>query len=329
MYGPTETTIWSAVHGLTPGEQGAPPLGRPLANQQIHVVDSRMEPVRPGTPGELLIGGLGVVRGYLNRPELTAERFVGDPFAGEGHRAYRTGDLVRRAADGRLEFLGRLDHQIKIRGYRIELGEIEAALLRQPHVREAVVIARTIDGIMRLIAYCVTSAGVRSAEPLRAQLRDTLPDYMVPAHVILLDALPRTPNGKIDRKALPDPGLIAEEGDAETDGPIVIDNPLQRQILDLWRDLLKRDRVGLRDNFFDLGGHSLLAVQAHRKLSALVEQPISLTDIFRFPTIESLSAHLEKGPVTAVADSAGKDRARARRMALQRRAAPLQVLVGN
>jgi natural product biosynthesis luciferase-like monooxygenase protein len=329
MYGPTETTIWSAVHGLAPGERGAPPLGRPLANQQIHVVDSRMEPVRPGTPGELLIGGPGVVRGYLGRPELTAERFVADPFAGEGHRAYRTGDLVRRGADGRLEFLGRLDHQIKIRGYRIELGEIEAALLRQPHVREAVVIARSIDGIVRLIAYCVTGAEGPKPEALRAQLRETLPDYMVPAHVIMLDALPRTPNGKIDRKALPDPGLVADEGGAEADTAIVIANPLQRQILDLWRDLLKRDRVGLRDNFFDLGGHSLLAVQAHRKLSLLVDRPISLTDIFRFPTIEALSAHLETGVATAPADTAGKDRARARRLALQRRAAPLQVSVGN
>jgi hypothetical protein len=329
MYGPTETTIWSAVHGLSGSDPGAPPLGRPLANQQIHVVDSRMEPVRPGTPGELLIGGLGVVRGYLGRAELTAERFIADPFAGEGRRAYRTGDLVQRSADGRLEFLGRLDHQVKIRGYRIELGEIETALLRQPHVREAVVIARAIDGIVRLIAYCVTSAAVRSADPLRAQLRETLPDYMVPAHVIMLDALPRTPNGKIDRKALPDPALADEEVESEADGAIAIDNPLQRQILDLWRDLLKRERVGLRDNFFDLGGHSLLAVQAHRKLSGLVAFPISLTDIFRFPTIETLSAHLEKGAATAPADTAGKDRARARRLALQRRAAPVQVSVGN
>jgi natural product biosynthesis luciferase-like monooxygenase protein len=329
MYGPTETTIWSAVHGLSASDPGAPPLGRPLANQQIHVVDSRMEPVRPGTPGELLIGGLGVVRGYLGRAELTAERFIADPFAGEGRRAYRTGDLVQRSADGRLEFLGRLDHQVKIRGYRIELGEIETALLRQAHVREAVVIARAIDGIVRLIAYCVTSAAVRSADPLRAQLRETLPDYMVPAHVIMLDALPRTPNGKIDRKALPDPALADEEVESEADGAIAIDNPLQRQILDLWRDLLKRERVGLRDNFFDLGGHSLLAVQAHRKLSGLVAFPISLTDIFRFPTIETLSAHLEKGAATAPADTAGKDRARARRLALQRRAAPVQVSVGN
>jgi len=317
MYGPTETTIWSTVHSLVEGEPGAPPLGRPLVNQQVHIVDSRMEPVRPGTPGELLIGGAGVVRGYHRRPELNAERFMADPFAGGTRRAYRTGDLVRRSVDGRLEFLGRLDQQIKIRGYRVELEEIEAVLLRNPHIREAVVVARAIDGVARLMAYCVGDDTLRDTEAVRRALRDSLPDFMVPGNVIALDALPRTPNGKINRKALPDPSSETDGAGIEADA--APDNPLQRQILELWRDLLKRDRVGLRDNFFDLGGHSLLAVQAHRKLSAIVQQPLSLTDIFRFPTIETLSAHLENGGKPAGSQSASRDRGRNRRLALQRR----------
>lgn len=319
MYGPTETTIWSTVHTLTRDEQRAPPLGTPLANQQIHVVDSRMEPVRPGTPGELVIGGDGVVRGYHRRRELTAERFVSDPFSGPGKRAYRTGDLVRRGADGRLEFLGRMDHQIKIRGYRVELGEIEAALLRIPHVSEAVVVARETDGLGRLVAYWVGDQALTEAETLRGHLRESLPDFMVPANIVALDSLPRTPNGKIDRNALPEPSSEPVEEPSEVE--LANDNPLQKQIRDMWRDLLKRDRIGLRDNFFDLGGHSLLAVQLHRKLSAVAQQSVSLTDIFRFPTIESLSARMANGADAPSLETNSLERARNRRVALRRRSA--------
>lgn len=319
MYGPTETTIWSTAHSLSESDQRPPPLGTPLANQQIYVVDSRMELVRAGTPGELVIGGAGVVRGYHRRRELTAERFVLDPFACAGGRAYRTGDLVSRGADGCLNFLGRIDHQIKIRGYRVELGEIEGALLRLPYVREAVVVARETDGITRLIAYWVGDRAVGEPDALRASLRESLPDFMVPANIVALDRLPRTPNGKIDRNALPEP--ISEPLDELRERESATENPLQSQIRDMWRDLLKRERIGLRDNFFDLGGHSLLAVQLHRKLSALSREPVSLTDIFRFPTIESLSARMASGTGGFGVDANSLERARNRRVALRRRSA--------
>ena len=319
MYGPTETTIWSAVHALDRHAGGAPPLGTPLANQQLHIVDTRMQPVRAGTPGELLIGGAGVVRGYHAQAELTAERFVADRFAGGGARAYRTGDVVRRAANGRIEFLGRVDHQIKIRGYRVELGEIEVALLDHPDIAQAVVVARDDGGVARLIAYLVPVTGAKMvAEGLRALLSRSLPDFMVPSAFVALDALPRTPNGKIDRAALPDPTPATP---AARDIVRPTDNPLQAQIVEIWRDVLKVGSIGLRDNFFDLGGHSLLAVQAHRRLAGIVDRPISLTDMFRFPTVEALSAHLgSDAPAGERVDTGGRDRARNRRLAMQRRA---------
>lgn len=325
MYGPTETTIWSAVHVLDPGEAGSPPLGTPLCSQQLHVVDAQLRPVRPGMPGELLIGGDGVVRGYLNRAALTAERFVDDPFM-PGGRAYRTGDLVQRTAEGRLTFLGRTDHQIKIRGYRVELGEIETLLLRQPGIAETVVVAREEAGVVRLIAYHAGAAV--PVDALRAALRASLPDFMVPGQFVALQRLPRTPNGKIDRNALPDP--VAAERPMADIVPI-LENPLQQTILAVWRDVLKIERVGLRDNFFDLGGHSLLAVQAHRRLAAAIDRPLTLTDIFRFPTIEALSAHLagDGGSGATRPGGSGQDRARSRRLAIQRRATAGAVTAGT
>lgn len=314
MYGPTETTIWSAVHTLDRDAMGAPPLGTPLGNQQLYIVDRRMRAVRPGTPGELLIGGAGVVRGYHKRPELTEERFVRDPFA-DG-RAYRTGDVVRRSPNGKIEFLGRVDYQIKIRGYRVELGEIESALLDYPDISEAVVVARDDGGVARLIAYFIARQTIE-VDDLRASLTRGLPDFMIPSSFVPLAALPRTPNGKIDRAALPDP----------TPAPIVAetvrptDTPLQAQIAAIWRDVLKVPSVGLRDNFFDLGGHSLLAVQAHRRLAEIVDRPVGLTDLFRFPTVEALAAHLGNGPSAGDrVDTGGRDRAASRRAAMQRRA---------
>ena len=210
MYGPTETTIWSSTYRLPRGESArvAPPIGRPIANTGLYILDADLQPVPAGVPGELFIGGDGVVRGYLNRPELTAERFIADPFsAPAGARLYRTGDLARWRRDGNVDFLGRLDHQVKIRGYRIELGEIESLLLRQPSVREAVVIAREdVPGDKRLVAYVVPrAAGAVDAAALRAALKEDLPDYMVPAHVVAMAAFPLTPNAKVDRKALPAP----------------------------------------------------------------------------------------------------------------------------
>ncbi|WP_395334428.1 MupA/Atu3671 family FMN-dependent luciferase-like monooxygenase [Novosphingobium sp. BL-8H] len=325
MYGPTETTVWSAVHVLEAGE-AAPPLGRPLANQQVYILDRRQQPVRPGTPGELVIGGAGVVRGYHARPELTAERFVSHPFAA-GERAYRTGDLARQRADGTLEFLGRLDHQVKIRGYRIELGEIEAALTAHPAVAEAVVVARREGAATRLIGYLSPRGAPAPVERLREHLRAGLPEFMVPGTLVVLDTLPRTPNGKIDRHALPDPAMVTvaagrPAAEAAETAPL---NEIEAQITAIWCDLLKVPHVGRGDNFFDIGGHSLLAIQAHRRLAAIAPRPLALTDVFRFPTIAALGAHLSAGPAGQEGDPDAprevNERALARRSALLRRGA--------
>jgi natural product biosynthesis luciferase-like monooxygenase protein len=317
MYGPTETTIWSACHVLT-GEPGRVPLGRPLANQQIHILDSRGQLVPPGVPGELVIGGDGVVRGYHDRPELTAERFVAHPFT-PGTRAYRTGDLARQRSDGVLEFLGRLDHQVKIRGHRIELGEIEAVLGGHPGVERAIVAAREDDpGDVRLVAYYV-AAGDPPTPPaeLRTHLAARLPDFMIPAHLLALASLPRTPNGKVDRAALPRPEGVAIVVDH---APFVAPGEgMEELIAAVWRDVLKLPSVGVRDNFFDLGGHSLLAVQLHRRLREAIGRALPLTDIFRFPTIAALAAHLATPGEDGAAAAQGTARAAGRRAALQRR----------
>lgn len=316
MYGPTETTIWSAVHKLD-GAPGAVPLGRPLANQQVFILDSRQQPCPPGVPGELVIGGEGVVRGYLFRPELTAERFIAHPFR-PGARAYRTGDLARQRSDGTLEFLGRLDHQIKIRGYRIELGEIEAVLSSHPEVEQAIVSAREdTPGDVRLVGYYVPANVANTpVDVLRDHMRVHLPEFMVPALFMEMQALPRTPNGKVDRGALPAPqsGAISPGGDYVAPG-----DAMEERVAAIWREVLKLDKVGTRDNFFDIGGHSLLAVQVHRQLRAALDRPLPLTDIFRFPTVQTLSAHLSGGVEGNAAVIEGQARAAERRAALDRR----------
>jgi natural product biosynthesis luciferase-like monooxygenase protein len=322
MYGPTETTIWSAVHEVDTVD-GIVPLGRPLANQEVYILDQRQQPLPPGVPGELVIGGKGVVRGYLHRPELTAERFLTHPFHGAaGGRVYRTGDLARHRADGTLEFLGRFDHQVKVRGYRIELGEIEAVLLNHAGVREAVVVAREdVPGDVRLVAYLVATGGeAPAANDLREHLRVGLPDFMVPAHFVTLPALPQTPNGKIDRKALPAPDVARAAPVAEV-AYTAPAGDLEEKIAAIWKDVLKLPQVGTRDNFFDLGGHSLLAVQTHRRLKETLQRELSITDIFRFPTIQSLSAYLGREGEDDAAAQAGQARAQGRRAAMQRRAA--------
>ena len=265
-YGPTETTTFATTYEITSVAEGAPniPIGRPIANTRVYILDGRGQPVPIGVAGELYIGGAGVARGYLKRPELTAERFLADPFAGEPEaRMYRTGDLGRWLEDGNIEFLGRNDFQVKIRGFRIELGEIEARLVEHPAVREAVVLVReNTPGDKQLVAY-YTDAEVQvagqepvDAELLRSYLATTLPDYMVPAAYVRLESLPLTPNGKLDRKALPAPdtdayssrGYEPPQGEVET------------KLAAIWADVLKLDRMGRHDNFFALGGHSLLAV---------------------------------------------------------------------
>ena len=317
MYGPTETTIWSAVHSLD-GASGAVPLGTPLTNQQIFILDSRQQLVPPGIPGELVIGGEGVVRGYLHRPELTAERFIPHPFRA-GARAYRTGDLARQRSDGTLEFLGRLDHQIKIRGYRIELGEIEAVLSSHPDVEQAIVSAREdTPGDVRLVGYYVP-AGVLCPphDVLRDHMRAHLPEFMVPSLLMEMRALPRTPNGKVDRNALPAPQ--ADVVTMSSASYVAPGDAMEEKVAAIWREVLKLDKVGTRDNFFDIGGHSLLAVQVHRHLCAGLDRPLPLTDIFRFPTVQSLSAHLLDSGDGDAAVLQGQARAAGRRAALNRR----------
>jgi len=289
VYGPTETAIWSAVGRVVPG--GGPVLlGAPLANTRFSVVDRNLEPVPVGIPGELWIAGDGVARGYLGRPDLTAEKFTPDPFAAEpGARLYRTGDLVRWRPSGELEFLGRIDHQVKIRGFRIELGEIEAALLDHESVRAAVVVVREDGGDKRLVAYLVAGGETPSAAGLRQHLRDLLPDYMVPTAFVVLESLPLTPSGKVDRRALPAP-----EGGRLHPSPVYVAprTALEEVLAGIWSEVLGVERVGVQDNFFALGGHSLLAAQVVSRLGEALEVEVPLRRLFEVPTVLGLAEAL-------------------------------------
>ncbi len=295
VYGPTETTIWSALHRLD-GPEDPVPIGHPLANTGLYILDRYLQPVPVGQPGELFIGGHGVVRGYLNRPELTAERFIPDPFGGDpGARLYRTGDLARYRMDGAVEFLGRLDHQVKVRGYRVELGEIESLLDQHPAVRTSVVVAREdTPGDQRLVAYLIPRGdGMPQEEGLRDHLRKKLPEFMVPAAFISLDAFPLTPNGKVDRKALPAPDRAAP---APTRASVEPRDELERQLLRIWEEVLDRRPVGVWDNFFDLGGHSLLAVRLFAQVEQALGRKLPLATLFQAPTVAQLAGVLrEKG----------------------------------
>ncbi|MFY0682133.1 MAG: LLM class flavin-dependent oxidoreductase [Thalassovita sp.] len=286
MYGPTETTIWSTTETATPGESVVN-VGKPIANTQVYILDEDKNPVPIGVPGELYIGGAGVTRGYWQRDDLTAERFPTDPFAQNGSRMYRTGDLVRWRADGKVDFLGRADHQVKLRGYRIELGEIEAIMTQNSAVTQAVVIPREdTPGAQRLVGYMTTSGPVDEAA-LRAQLSAVLPEFMVPAQFVTLDVFPLTPNKKVDRKALPAPSDRATPARQETF--VAPTNDVEKQIAEIWGRILGVSSIGSKDNFFDLGGHSLLAVQAHREIrEKLGATKLGITDIFRFPVLSNL-----------------------------------------
>jgi amino acid adenylation domain-containing protein len=301
LYGPTETTIWSTLWKVS-SDGGPVTVGRPIGNTRTYVLDGRGRPVPVGVPGELYIGGLGLARGYLKRADLTAERFVPDPFAAEpGARMYRTGDLVRFLPDGRIEWLSRLDHQVKVRGFRIELGEIESVLARHAAVRQAVAVVREdVAGDARLVAYVIGEGGAAGAEAaasrpehagrLREHLLETLPDYMVPTSWVFLDAFPMTPNGKVDRKALPRPETLRAGSDYTAP-----ETATDKAIAGVWQEVLRLERVGLDDNFFDLGGHSLLLMQVQAKLRRLLEREIPIVDLFRHPTIAALGRHLRNG----------------------------------
>lgn len=293
VYGPTECTVDATVCQIRRSPD-RPLLGQALANTQIHIVDAQLKPVDNGLPGELCISGGGVARGYWQRPDLTAEKFVPDPFSIQpGARLYRTGDLARLLPAGQIEFLGRLDQQVKVRGFRVELGEIEATIGQHPAVRQVAVLARETPGQpqdKRLIAYVVPQAGAFDVGALRQFLQHRLPDYMQPAAFVMLGALPLTPNGKVDRRALPawEPDLTtsAEAYDAPR-------SPLQELIADQWAQVLGVARVGLHDNFFELGGHSLLAAQIVVRLRRQLGYDLAIQAVFEKPTVASLAALLE------------------------------------
>jgi amino acid adenylation domain-containing protein len=287
MYGPTETTIWSAVAKIDAQIQSIS-LGRPIANTQFYVLDDHLQPVPIGIPGELYIGGTGVARGYLHRPELTSERFLPDPFSAvSAARIYKTGDLVRYRADGLLEFLGRIDQQVKMRGFRIELGEIEAVLEHHPAVHQAVVLAREdIPGDTRLVAYVVPTETPTTSAELRSFLHTKLPGYMVPAAFVQLADYPLTPNGKVDRRALPAPEHTRSE---PVDTFVAPRDGLERQMTQLWEQVLGVRPIGVQDNFFELGGHSLLAVRLFVQIKEVFDKHLPLATLFQAPTVEQLA----------------------------------------
>jgi amino acid adenylation domain-containing protein len=325
MYGPTETTIWSTVHKVEVPETVVP-IGRPIANTRVYVLDARRQPVPIGTAGELYIGGDGLARGYLNRPELTAERFVPHPFADEARaptggppaRLYRTGDLVRYRADGSLEYLQRLDHQVKIRGYRIELGEIESLLEQQPSVRQAVVVAREDStGDRQLVAYVSPAPGASLAPgELRDALKQRLPSYMLPAVLVEVETFPLTPNGKVDRKALPAPEAGRLRRMTQSAPPRT---QTERTIAAIWQRVLNVDAVGVDDNFFDLGGHSLLIIQVLHQLREAFDTDLTVARMFQYPTVGALAGHIDRPTQRAAGVGLAQDRGQRLRAVLGHR----------
>ncbi len=294
VYGPTEGSITASYWFCREGAYAQTvPVGHPIMNAAITLTDRRLEPVPVGVPGELLIGGRGVGRGYLGRPGLTAERFVPRPVGGSrGARVYRTGDLVRWLPDGRLDFVGRVDHQVKIRGFRIELGEIQSVLDEHPGVREAVVLAREdVPGDRRLVAYVVPVEETEaSPQDLRRHLLTKLPEYMVPAHFLLLDAFPLSPSGKVDRKALPIPGASRDHLEEAYVAPRT---SVEEKLAEIWTEVLGIEKVGVEDSFFLLGGHSLLATQVMARIRQTFNVEVPLRDLFESPTVANVAESIE------------------------------------
>jgi acyl-coenzyme A synthetase/AMP-(fatty) acid ligase len=292
-YGPSECTVFSTCYEIPRDldqDLISVPIGRPVGDRQVYLLDRWLNPVPQGCVGEIYISGPGVARGYLRRPALTAERFVADPFSHDGgKRLYRTGDLARWSFDGLLEFIGRADQQVKIRGFRIELEEVEAALARHSGVKQAAAAVSETNGEKRLTGYWVPKAENAPDEgELHDYLKQILPDYMVPSALVQMPALPLTATGKINRNALP-AFNIATDSHAPVVAP---QDEVQRAIASVWRQLLRREDIGIFDNFFDLGGHSLLLVRLHGALQKLTPEPLPLLDLFQYPTIASFAQHM-------------------------------------
>lgn len=302
-YGPTEATIWSTVYPVPAQEQATlVPIGQAIPNTQLYLLDEQQQPAAPGEPGEIYISSAGVARGYLNRPDITAARFLTDPFSGRPDaRMYRTGDIARYRADGLLEFLGRVDQQVKIRGFRVELEEIEAVLTQHPHVKAAVVVAKEVaGGDKRLVAYLVPKQNSKiAADQIRGFLKNKLPSYMLPARLLPLTELPITPNGKVDRLAL----LASFPDDLAVRGYVAPRSPLEQRLAELWQQVLKLDKIGVFDEFFELGGNSMQAMVLAGKIQNFLAEPFYLISILESSTIARLAAHLHEHYPAAVAQA--------------------------
>jgi amino acid adenylation domain-containing protein len=320
LYGPTETTIWSTIHQVDAllASSGLVPIGHPIANTQVYVLDNHGQPVPTLVAGELYVGGAGLARGYLNRPQLTTEKFIPNSFSDEpGARLYKTGDLVRYRLDGTIEYLGRIDHQVKVRGYRIELGEIEAVLCQHSGVQQAVVMDWEDEpGDKRLVAYVTPypEQALMTSE-LRRFLKEQLPEYMMPSAFMLLDAMPLTLNGKVDRRALPTTECLRRNLEVAYVPP---QNEVECSLAAIWQEVLHVEKVGVNDNFFDLGGHSLLMVQVNNKLGTVFNRNLSIVEMFQNPTIKSLAQYLSQKSESKPSFKGMRDRAQKQLEAINR-----------
>jgi amino acid adenylation domain-containing protein len=289
-YGPTEATVCATLGTCVDGSH-KPDIGRPANNKKIYILDERHQPVPVCMTGEMHIGGVGLARCYLNRPDLTAEKFIPDPFSAEpGRRMYQTGDLGRYLSDGRIDYEGRIDHQVKIRGYRIELNEIEEVLMQHPRVRDAVVLAHSErTGVTRLVGYVVSEDQLLTGDILRSYVREQLPGFMVPSALVFLDEMPLSPNGKVDQRVLPLPDWTSMTAERVYVAPRT---PEEEQLAQIWSEVLGVTQVSMTDNFFEIGGHSLLATQVVSRVREAFETELPLTKLFENPTVETLAAAL-------------------------------------
>jgi hypothetical protein len=338
-YGPTEVTIGPTYYRYQKMSSPAltVPIGKPINNIQIYILDKNKQPVPIGIPGEIFIGGAGVAKGYLNRPELTEEKFIPNPFYDLAQQnkqtwasthLYRTGDLGRFLPDKNIEFLGRVDFQVKIRGFRIELGEIEGIIEQNPLVRQVVVLAREDEpGVKKLVAYIVPEKEQElKISELRRAIRAKLPEYMVPSTFILMEEFPLNTSGKIDRNALPPPTSDHSESDIAFVSP---KTDLERTIATIWGQVLNVERVGLNDNFFDLGGHSLLVAKAHSQLQDTLSREFSLINLFRYPTVSALAEFLSGDASETVSLKETIERADKQKESLKRQSERLKKLAEN